>query len=1214
MRAGRFLLLAALGTLSLTTVDVARADVYAKIRGIVTDPSGAVVPMAKVVAINTGTGINTTTFSGQDGGYEFLQLAAPAIYNITAEASGFKKVEVDGIHLELNQIFVENLQMQLGSVTETVTVSETAITQVEVTSIELGTTINATEIVNAPLNGRNWTDLMQLQPGVVAASDSRGGNGQGNFSANGSQADQDSYLINGVDNNDLPLNEVQINPSPDAIAEFKMVTNTINPEYGRNSGAILNATIKSGTNQIHGSGFDFYRDTSLNARNFFRPSPDIFHRNQFGATVGGPIWKDHTFFFFSYQGYRQRRPVTSGDCGCGSPGTVQVLTGDERNGTFQSINPNTQMLQTDIGSSGNVSPFPLLGEDGITMYPAGTAYTTIFPTGKIPKADFNPISMNLLAFVPPPSVGSNFEFNPIRTGKDDQYLGRIDHTFSASDSLWGYFLWERDPSTQDLPFTGATLPGFAETDLRHWQQYAAAWNHVFSSTAVNEARVGYTRFNYFSVVPVNPAAPSSLGFTGINPENTSGEGLPVMIVSGPSASPINFNLGFSQNGPQPRIDQTYMVGDSLTKVVGKHSLKLGFDMRRFEVFNPFSHNNDGTFTFGGGGAFSTGDVGADFLLGIPDNYAQGSGDFLNERAQEYYSYFQDQWKVLSNLTVTFGTGWSIDTPMADNAHNNHAGIAFRPGQQSTVFPTAPAGYVFQGDPGVHSFGTTKFNHLGPRLGLAYSPNWGWLTGGPGKTSIRAAYGIYYNRFNGETGLQTEGSPPFAQNSNGAGDLGGTPSFANPFAGYVSNPGTIPSCTTPVCSISEANKFPYVLSATPDFSIYLPLGVSVYDPNITIPYAQNYNLTIQRQIGSSTVISVGYVGAQGRHLLLTLEQNPGINAAGCAANPTCVKNRDFQPVLFPSNFKYSATTLVNGNPVINFASIGDVTTAGTSNYNALQATVNHDFSHGVQFLASYTYSHALDLASGFENSGFGGGGAGGFGQLRSTNPFNPHLDYGNSNYDARQRLVISYYYSVPSLRHFDALKWIPSRITDGWHLSGITTFQSGFPLDIVDSSFPSLSASAYTYYSTFGVTGGWDVPNVAGPIQYVNPRTPQNPGDSTLPQNYWFKTTTTTPAGCSPGTPPCSIGGFSAPAYGTQGNAGRDLIHGPGLNNFDFAVLKDTNITESTRVEFRFEFFNVFNHTQFDPNGINTDFNSSSFGTVTAAHDPRIIQLAAKVYF
>jgi hypothetical protein len=1189
MRAGRFVLLVALGALCLVSVDVARADVYGRIRGTVTDPSGAVIPKAKVVATSTGTGISTATVSGQDGSYEFLQLAAPAVYSVTAEISGFKKIEVDGIHLELNQIFVENLQLQLGSVAETVSVSETAITQVETTSIELGTVINSTTIVNTPLEGRSFIDLMKTQPGVVEASDARGGSGYGNYSANGSQSDQDSYLINGMDNNDLPLNEVQINVSPDAIAEFKMVTNTINPEYGRNSGAIINSTIKSGTNRFHGDAFDFYRDTTLNTKPFFQPTAQVFHQNLFGGTVGGPIWKDHTFFFFSYQGDRFRRPENSGDCGCLSPGTSQVFTPSELNGVFP-----------DLETSSKVSPFPLVGDNGTTQ-PAGTPYSTIFSNGTIPAADINSISKTLLGFVPPAGASGLFEFNPVVKGTDDQLLLRIDHTFNSKDSIWGYALWERFPTTEDLPFFGATLPGFGDQNKQHWQQYADAWDHTFSPTTVNEFTIGYTRFNYGDVFPQNPVAPSSAGFTGINPQLTSGEGLPVVVVNGPSASTLNFQLGFSEDGPQPRIDQTYQVGDSVTKIVGKHSLKFGFSMRRFEVFNPFSHLNDGAFTYAGTGAFSTGDAGADFLLGIPDSYQQGSGDYLNERAQEYYSYIQDQWKMRPNLTITIGTGWSIDTPMVDNAHNNNAGIAFRPGQQSTVFPNAPTGYVFQGDAGVNAFGTTKYRHFGPRVGFAYSPNWGWLTGGAGKTSIRAGYGIYYNRFNGETALQTQASPPFAQSSFGVGDIGGTPNFANPFTGYALV-GGVPT------AVSEPNKFPYVPSASASFAALEPLSVSVYDPNITVPDAQNYNLTIEREIGTSTLVSLGYVGSQARHLLLTLELNPLILPPGCTPGSACVAaiaaSVPLQPTAFPNDYKYPGNI---------FASIGDVSTNGTSNYNAFQATVNHTLSHGLQFLVSYTYSHAMDLASGFENSGFAGGGFGGFANTRSTNPFNPHLDYGDSNYDARHRLVISYTYYLPSIRHFDAFKWVPSRVTEGWNISGFTTFQSGFPLDVVDGAYPSLGPSALTFYGTFGQNGGWDVPNAVGPVQYMNPRNPVAIAPNTRPANYWFNPTSS-PVGCAPGTPPCVLGAFSAPTIGTEGNTGRDIIHGPGRNNFDFALMKDTRITERTKVELRFEFYNFFNHTQFDPAGINTNFNSSAFGTETAAFAPRTIQLAAKMYF
>ena len=1144
----------AMATIALfVSANVARADnVYGSIRGTVTDPSGAAVSGAKVTATNTATGISKDVTTANDGTYDFLQLAVPAPYTVSVEQTGFRKFEASQIPLNVNQVYVLDIKLEVGTVTETVTVEATAA-QVETTSIELGKVVDSTTIVNMPLNGRNWDTLQLLEPGVVAASDGRGGPGSGNYATNGSQADQNSYLINGTDDNDLPLNTVQVEPSIDAIAEFKMITGTFNPEYGRNSGAVINAIIKSGTNSFHGDGFEFFRDTSLNSKNFFRPAPDVFHRNQFGGTIGGPIWKNHTFIFFSYEGDRERRPEIVGDCGC-TPGTAPVFTSDQRNGIFP-----------DIATLGGTSAVPLTGENGAT-FPAATPYSAIFPTGHIPAADFNSVSVNLLKFVPPPTVGSNFEFNPVRTTKSDQFLGRIDHTIGSKDNIWFYGLWERRPTQQDLPFTGANLPGFAEVDFRHWQQYVADWNHTLGPNTLNEARIGYTRFNFGDVFPATPVAPSTVGFTGINPQLTSGQGIPVVDVTG------FFDLGFSTNGPQPRIDQTYNFTDNFSKNIGKHALKFGFDMRRFQVYNPFSHQNDGFFNFGGTGPFSTGDPGADFLLGLPDSYSQASGDILNTRTQEYYSYAQDQWKARSNLTITYGLGWSVDTPTVDNYHSNHAGVAFRPGQQSVVFPTAPAGYVFQGDPGVNAFGTTQYKNIGPRVGFAYSPDWGKLTGGPGKTSIRGGFGIYFNRFNSETALQSEASPPFANSSFGINDVaaGASPTFADPFTGYIGG-----GLTT-----SIPNKFPYAPSASPDFTQFEPLGVSTYDPNIKVPYAENYSLTIERQLGGSSVISLGYVGAEGHRLPVAYELNPGINPTGCAADPACIKNRATQPVNFPGNFAFPGNV---------FGSIGQVSTVGNSHYNAFQASWDKRLAHGLQFLAAYTFSKSIDDGSGFENSGFGGGGFGGFGNLRSVDPFDRKLrDYGLSNFDARHRFVLSYVYMIPSARHFNALRKLPSKATDGWQISGITTYQSGFPLDVVDSSFRSLTDSAFQFYCTPGFAC-WDVPNVVGPIQYDDPRK--------SPTSQWFEKSAFGPA-----------------AFGTQGNAGRDILRGPAIKNWDFSLVKDTAFTESMKLEMRIEFFNIFNTTQFDPNGITTDLNSKRFGVERLARDPRIIQLAGKFYF
>jgi hypothetical protein len=1157
-------------------------DVYARIRGVVMDPSGAVIAGATVSVTNRGTGIVTKSTSAADGSFELLQLPAPSTYDLKCEKAGFKSYTAQTIRLVVGQIYVQDVKMELGQVTQQVTV-EAAPTQVEKTSIQLTATVTGSQIVNMPLNGRNWVQLQQTLPGVVAQSD-----GRGNYSTNGSQTDQNSFLVNGVDTNDLPLNTPLILPSPDAIAEFHMVTNTINPEYGRNSGAILNAITKSGSNSFHGSAFEFFRDTGLNSRNFYT-GKIVYHQHQFGGTIGGPIWKDHTFFFFSYQGTRNRVPQNAN-------GDVPVFSNAQRGGMFGAGNFDCMIDSSngDTPSNCPTSPIPLVGDASATCAatgtpcPAGTRYGAVYDTasgtpvlvssagpglwstGAMPTGDFNSLASGLMnQFVPPPTSGSDYIFNPSVTGTADQYITKIDHTISEKDSIWGSYFYQTNPSSETLPFTGATLPGFGDSSKRHIQQYVVSWNHTFSPNALNELRVGYTRFNFVAVQPLNVVQPSDVGFTGIISQHPDSASYPRINVTG------YFTLGFSSNGPQPRIDQTRQFDDNFTLIHGKHTFKTGFNARTFQVYNPFYGNINGTFSFGGSGLYSTGDPAADFLLGIPDTYSQGSGDIINARSQEYYGYFQDQWRIRPNLTLTVGTGYQVDTPMVDNYHSNHAMIAWRPGQTSTLFPNSPTNYVFQGDPGVNAAGVTKYGHFGPRIGFAWSP------GTSGKWSLRGGYGIYFNRSLEEQTLQFLASPPFGVNSGGVADIGLHPSFANPWVD-VAGQGSIP------------NKFP--AAANPpsniDFSGYEPIYGQFIDPNTSVPYAQNFNLTLQRQLPGTAVFSVAYVGALGRKNVILRDANFGFNPAGCAADPECVAERVDQRFYAPQNFMYGELDPNTGYPY--FGGIGIDQTSGTSNYNSLQVTLNKHMSHGLTFMAAYTWSHAMDDGSGFEASGFGGGGFGGYGSIRGTNPFNQtKADYGPSIYDAQNRLVISYTYNIPPMIH--SSNWAAKRFFEGWQMSGITALQSGFPLDVVDSGFRSLTYDEWQWIAT------WDVPNVVSAPKYVDPHTSKlvnaTKGGTSSNNHYWFDPNT-----------------FARSPLGTNGDAGRNVLRGPGIANFDWGFYKDTNITEQTRLELRFEFFNLFNHTQFNPTGISTNINSANFGRILAARDPRLIQLAAKFYF
>lgn len=1139
----------------LLTSQSAQADnLYGSIRGAVTDPSGAALPGVGVIATNTNTGIQTKAVTAANGSYVFPQLQI-GDYRISTSVKNYKAFEEGGIHLNLDQVYSVNIKLELGAVSEEVTVEANAV-QVETTSMQLGSVVSGREIVDMPLNGRNWVQLMQLQPGVMASSDRFGA---GAYSTNGSGTQQNSFLINGTDSNDTSLNTPLVTPSPDAISEFSMVTSTINPEYGRNSGSIVNAAIKSGTNAFHGDAFEFYRDTFLDAKSWFETTPAPFHQNQYGGTIGGPIVKDHTFFFFSYQGRRATIPegYTNGTA-------PTVYTSAERTGDFSAMTSGSP-LGAGTPQAGAVSPFPLVGENG-TTYPAGTAYSTLFPTGNIPTADLSPLAVKLMnQYVPLPSTSSGlYLFNPTETIKNDQYLGRLDEKVSDSDSIWFYGLYQNSPFNETLPFTGATLPGFGSTNPEKTYEYTVAWNHTFSPTTLNEARFAYLRFNYIAVSPQQTIDAASYGFSGITDQTSQYAQLPVMSVTG------FFTLGFSANGPQPRVQNTYQVVDNFSKVWGHHTFKAGFNMDRLEINNPFFNNLNGNYAFGGSGTFSTGLAGADFLLGIPDSYTQGSGSIVRARGREYFSYAQDQWKAKPNLTLTLGVAWDIETPYKNLYANGEVMSDFIPGEQSKVFPTAPVGYVFPGDPGVSAYGgpTVHYGDIAPRLGFAWSP------GGLRNLSIRGGAGLYYNRYEEETTLQTLAQPPFSLTTEGTGAARFPPNFGNP---YISvNPaavGTIPAVTSGSSPFPFA---PYAPGATNiNWAQFEPLGfnVNLEDPRMTAPRVTNFNLNAQYQVSKSMIAQIGYVGSLGRHLLGAYNLNPAGYPPGVNTNPTAQAcGSDFFLALCTggATFQYGAYTNVIGQ-------MGFQTTDFSSNYNSLQASLSQALSNGLQFQLAYTWSRAFDYTSNLENSSFNGPG---------FNYYNIGQNYGPSANDAPQRFVANFVYTLPFYRLGHHLR----ALTDGWNIAGIATFQSGFPVEVASNSYNDLQWSyPDAYYAPPGraqVTGA--------PISVNhNPRSNLN--------NYWIN-----PAA------------FTTNPLGAVGDASRNPFYGPGINSWDMAIEKDVHFTESKYLELRLETFNTFNHAQFaPPDGTVGDPN---FGRVqgvqqgTTNGDGRVLQLAGKFYF
>ncbi len=1188
------LALLSVAVVGLLSVSAMADNLYASIRGTVTDPTGAVVSGVTLTATNAATGIAFTAISNSSGAFTFLQLPI-GDYSLKAQQTGFKAYQASGIHLDLDQIYNLPVKLNLGAATEVIVVEANPV-QVEQTDMQLGTTITGQTIVDMPLNGRNWVQLQQLEPGIVGTSDRFGGN-NGAYSGNGAETQQNSFLINGVDSNDSSLNTALVIPSPDAIGEFRLITNTLNPEYGRNSGTVINANIKNGTNQFHGSLFEFYRDTFLDAKSYFdapctdalgNPKKDCrspFHQNQYGGTVGGPIFKDKAFFFYSFQGLHQKIPQAAAS-------TVNVFTTAQ----FQSGD-----FSADAPIAGN-SPIPLTGNSNSTLCPnttcpAGTAYSTLFPGGIIPTTDFNSLSTKLVNQFNAFNAAGAVQVSPTTTATDKQSLGRIDYKLTSNDSLWFYGLWETHPSQDTLPFTGTNLPGLPEQALRHYQQYSFSWTHTFTPTTLNEFRLGYTRFNYAAVTPVNPINPTAYGFTGITPQNAALASLPVITTP-------NFTLGFSANGPQPRIQNVYQITDNFSKVWGHHTIKAGINLDRPSINNPFFNNLGGNFSFAGGGIYSTGDGSLDFLLGFPDSYAQGSGSIVDAKAHEIYAYVQDQWQIRPNLVITYGTGYDIETPWLNNfAHGLIMG-AFRPGQQSTVFPTAPPGFVYPGDKGMTKYGgqSVKYDLFAPRLGFAWSPtasrNW----------SVHGGIGLYYNRSEEELALQTLTNAPFAITTAGAtgGFNCGTPGFANPFISVTGSP----------CQVIQGqtltNPFPFTPpkpgATNIDFSQFAPIGFGFTgeDPRFTSPRSTNFNLTIERQIDKATILSVGYVGNRGRHEEGAIDLNlagqaPGVNPAAAAfPGGACTRGTRLATVgLCPITpiTENADLTWTNGAPVPGatpynvsiYGHPGQELTEFNSRYDSLQVTLNRRFSRGLQVLAAYTWSRYFDQTSSLENSAF---------NFPGINPFCYKCMWAPSSNDAPQRFVVSYTYALPiySMTH----RW--RALTDGWNLSGIYTMQHGTPVSVFD-------------FRDYGIN--YDVNNAffAGPGQAVATgaplgiRDPRNNNGSN-PQNLYFN-----PAA------------FSRPASGAQGTASRNPLYGPGINYGDLALEKRIHIDESRYFELRLETYNTFNHTNFanpaDPGFFGNEDVQSLLGifgkvyttkTISTNGEGRAIQLGAKFYF
>jgi len=1133
-----------------------RAAAGGSISGTVCDPSGAVIPEATLRLVNAAQQTIYRAISDKQGTYSFPNLPV-GHYDLTISATGFATQMKTNLTVDTDAALLVDLTMAVEARSDAVTVTSDTAIDVDTIATHLGEVVSSAQMTALPLNGRSYTDLLAIQPGVAPIStllpssvimagvtgslDPSGDLNPGNQSINGQRESSNGFLVNGIDVQEHMNGGTSIIPNLDSIEEFRVLTNNFDPEYGNYNGGVITVVSKSGSNVFHGDAFEFFRNTNLDARGYFDPTRSTFEQNQFGGTIGGPVRQDKVFFFADYQGTRTTQGVSTGD--------ISVPTVAQRNGSFNDL-------------TGSVSgPFfaSLLTQELGYAVTSGELYSRVFPNGIIPQSAWSAPGKNLLQYIPSPNVSaSQYSTSAFaQTVRDDKGSMRIDGNTRFGQVSGYYFIDDYD---LDNPYpgsvAGASIPGFDALFIGRAQLLSLSDNKLIGSNIVNEFHVGYLRNANIIGQPKG-----GLGVSLASQGFATGAGTPGIFVQAPQFEGVeNITFPTSVMGVpitnETQVNNTYYLSDGISRVIGSHTLKIG---GQFHIDQVNEHPNatfNGTFNIDG---TETGDPYADFLIGVPSNYTQSSGQPFYLRNRYFGAYGQDSWRARNDLTINAGLRWDVIMPFWEKYNQIQTWV---PGARSTLYPGALPGLLVAGDPGIpKTIAPTDYRNFAPRIGFAYTPkfNQGFLSkifGSSGQSSIRASYGIFYAEFPGLLAGIMYSVPPFGYNYLSP----GPPLFAAPFitaANGVNNGQRFPF-TFPIHNVSASNP-----GTSIDWANFAPLAADpfFYYRN-RVPYIDSYMFSIQRQITSSTVLTVSYVGNQGHRILAVASVNPG-NPALCLRLPGC------GPFGEDTTYTNSAGQTVQGTRVRQGPEYGENTedrSMANSNYNALEATMRYRH-HGSQFLLSYAYAKSIDQGS---NIG------------EQLNPINPRQSRTISAWDQNHTFVASYTLALPVERVFRR----SNRLTAEWTLSGATRFASGFPVTLYDNSDNSLLGTLGNGVNNYLL----DTPQyLPGPLKI-----------NTNGRN---------------GNPAFNTSLFPEENIGQLGNAKRRVFYGPGVNNFDMTLQKNVRLTESRSLEFRIEAFNAFNHAQFyGPASVDGQVEDPNFGRIVGAAAPRLMQLAAKFNF